>query len=521
MRRSLVAMITFCAFAAAAVPAQEANPFEARARAVTDRPEFRHAIWGIAVVDLATGQPLYARNSDQLFIAASTTKLLTEGTALALLGRDRRFETRVYRTGEVSRSGVLRGDLVLVASGDPNLSARVRPDDTLAFEDEDHSYGGSPDTRAVPGDPLLVVRELADAIAAKGIRRVRGRILVDDTLFAGGDRELGTGVVISPIVVNDNLIDVTVAPGAQVGAPVKLDTSPPTAYVRVINRAKTGAASSKDDVHPEQEVQRPDGGYDVTVAGSFPIDKPATLGSYPVPSPADFARILLIEALASRGVRVTPKRHSPPADFATLAKLYTAERLVAEHLSPPFREEAKVTLKVSQNLHASLTPRLVGALLRKDKEQTGFDLEREFLASLGLDLGGAQQADGAGGDARFSPAFMTGYLVAMSKRPESADFRAALPVLGRDGTLHDIQPQSPAAGKVSAKTGTFTLDDPLNRRTLVTAKALAGYATTASGRNVAFALFVNNVAVDDKPGETKRVAGQALGEVAAAIWESF
>ncbi len=36
----------------------------------------------------------------------------------------------------------LGGDLVLVASGDTNLSGRIRVGDTLAFENVDHTYGG-------------------------------------------------------------------------------------------------------------------------------------------------------------------------------------------------------------------------------------------------------------------------------------------------------------------------------------------------------------------------------------------
>src|SRR6185503_16771283 len=114
------------------------------------------------------------------------------------------FTTRVYRTGPV-RAGVLEGDLVLLASGDPNISARLKPDGTLAFENVDHSYDADPHTRAVPGNPLLVLNALARQVRAAGIRHVRGSVIVDASLFAEGDRELGTGVVISPIVVNDNL----------------------------------------------------------------------------------------------------------------------------------------------------------------------------------------------------------------------------------------------------------------------------------------------------------------------------
>ena len=169
-----------------------------RIQSIMDRPEFRHAIFGIEFYSLDAGKPIYTINADKLFTPGSTTKLLTEGTALALLGADFRFHTRVYRTGAVDSEGTLDGDLVLVASGDPNLSGRITADDTLAFENEDHSYDGDANTRAVPGDPLLVIRRLAQQVAAKNIKKIRGRIIVDASLFREGARELGTGVVMSP-----------------------------------------------------------------------------------------------------------------------------------------------------------------------------------------------------------------------------------------------------------------------------------------------------------------------------------
>ena len=505
---------------AAPLAAQAPAPLAARIESILGRPEFRHTLWGIEFLDLETNQPVYTLNADKLFVPGSTTKLLTEGTALGLLGADHRFKTRIYRTGDVGRGGVLKGDLVLVASGDPNLSARVRPDGTLAFENEDHSYDGDPNTRAVPGDPLLVVRELAAQVAAKGIRRVDGRVLVDASLFPEGPRELGTGVVISPIVVNDNLVDMTVGPGAAPDAPATLTVSPATSYVTFVNQITTGAPDSRPLLRLASDTANPDGSHKVTLAGSFPAGKPPILYSYPVPEPSRFAQVVLTQALAEKGVAVKKTRISAAADFAALAKRYTDDRVVAEHVSPPFREEVKVTLKVSQNLHASLTPLLLAALLRKDKDQTGFDLERDFLTSLGLDLSGAQQADGAGGDAHYTPAFMVAYLAAMAKRPDFAVFHSALPVLGRDGTLVDIQTDSPAAGQVHAKTGTYGVNDPLNRRVLVTGKGLAGYLTTAAGRRLAFAIYANNVSVSKEPNETKRVVGQALGEIAAAAYEA-
>src|ERR1043166_5009337 len=118
----------------------QSNTVAKRIQGIMDRPEFRHALFGIEFYSLDTHKVIYGINADKLFTPGSTTKLLTEGTALGLLGADYRFRTRVYRTGRVDGDGVLDGDVILVASGDPNLSGRLRDDGTLAFENEEHSY---------------------------------------------------------------------------------------------------------------------------------------------------------------------------------------------------------------------------------------------------------------------------------------------------------------------------------------------------------------------------------------------
>ena len=170
-----------------------------------------------------------------------------------------------------------------------------------------------------------------------------------------------------------------------------------------------------------------------------------------------------------KGIAATVPPPSEKVDFSAVAAAYTAENVVAEHVSPPLSEEIKVTLKVSQNLHATMTPFILGEALAhktKDIDQAGFDLERAFLMKAGLDLSGASQGDGAGGaqSAYFTPDFMVHYLAFMSRQKDFSVFENALPVLGRDGTLWNIQVNSPAAGHVFAKTGTFDAYDNLNRR---------------------------------------------------------
>ncbi len=116
---------------------------------------------------------------------------------------------------------------------------------------------------------------------------------------------------------------------------------------------------------------------------------------------------------------------------------------------------------------------------------------------------------------------MVHYLLSMSKQKNFEDFYSALPILGKDGSLFKIQVNSPAAGHVHAKTGTYAVYDALNKNLLVTGKGLAGYMETASGQHLILALYVNNVAVSaEDPDATSKVAGEALGEIAGAAYDA-
>src|SRR5215212_3159823 len=237
------AVLVILGAAATPVTAQSAASLAAKLAEISKRPELVHATFGVAAYDLDTKQIVFGLNAEQLFTPGSTTKLLTTGTAMGLLGADYKFHTPVYRIGPVV-NGVLQGDLVIVGSGDPNLSGRIRGD-TLGFANEDHSYAGRGDSIAKAiGDPLFVMREFATQIAAKGIRQIDGRVLVDLSLFPQGDRELGTSVVISPIVVNDNVVDLLIKPGAKEGEPANIRVSPDLGLFNLVNEVVTGAPHS-------------------------------------------------------------------------------------------------------------------------------------------------------------------------------------------------------------------------------------------------------------------------------------
>lgn len=495
--------------------AQTHTDFEKRFKAVMSRPEYRHSRFGVEVYSPEQHKVLYAWNAQELFIPGSTTKILTVGTALELLGPDFRFHTRVYRTGPLE-NGTINGDLVLVAGGDPDLSGRIQPDGTMVFENEDHSYDGFAAAKAVPGDPLMVIRELASKVASKGVKHIAGRVRVDVSLFPEGQRELGTRVVISPVVVNDNLVDVMVTPGREGDAPT-LVMSPQTRYVTIRNQVKTIASGGPTELQWTNDTAGPDGTHAVTLTGTVPAGANPRLRAYRVPAPSRFAEVVLAEILESMGVQIGGADMGP-------AHSYKPEAELADHVSPPLREEARITLKVSQNLHASMMPYILGVSgvnRQGDPQEIGFGRESEMLRKAGLDITGAVQNDGAGGAALFTPDFMVQFLLHLSGQPFFPDFLKALPVLGRDGTLFDIQTDSPAAGHVFAKTGTYGSGNALTGGGVIDGKGLAGFVDTRNGPRLIFAAYVNFVPIAEMNEESTRKVGQALGEIAAAAYDGF
>lgn len=503
------------------------NQLDLQVKAIVSQSQYEHAHFGVEVYSLDEGRVVYLLNGEDLFIPGSTAKLLTEGTALELLGPEHRFHTRVYKTGPVDSNGTLKGDLVLVASGDPNLSGRIESGAKIAFENEDHSYSESSSyAKVVPGDPLLVIRELASQVAAHGIKKLDGRVMVDASLFPEGERELGTGVVISPISLNDNLIDLTIRPSHIEGALATIEISPETSYLALIDNVVTGSTGSKPEINVLRETSDSDSSVSVTISGSIPLDSPLILRTYSVPKPSRFAQVTFTEALRTAGIQMSFPTATGPGDFKDIASAYVHSNLVAEHISPPLSEEIRLTLKVSQNLHAAMMPFILGAVLKPDSQdpgQNGFDLEHDFLAGAGLDLTSISQADGAGlaPSSYISPDFMVHYLAFMSKEKSFSIFEDSLPVLGKDGSLWNIESESLAAGHVYAKPGTFESYDALNKRPMLNCKGLAGYMNTADGRHLAFAAYVNHFSnFTDDPAILPKVAGRSLAQIATAIYST-
>lgn len=481
-------------------------------------PQFKPAHWGILVVDLASGAMVHEVNADHLFAPASTTKLYSVAAALTTLGADYHFRTPVYRRGEVDANGGLHGDLVLVASGDLSFGGRTDPSGHIAYTDSDHTYANG-NNKAVwtNPDPLAGLEHLAHEVAASGIKRVLGDVLVDDRLFERAESTGSGPRRLSPVLVNDNLVDVLVTP-TQPGRPASIAYRPQSQAVTVDAQVET----IKNGGKPAIRISSAGSGR-IIVRGQIPGGHAPVLRVAEVEDPASFARALFIEALTRAGVALTASpltvnrsdRLPAPEAVPSLPKL-------TELTSPPFAESVRLILKVSHNLHASTLPLLLAAHQGKRTLAEGLRLERDALARLGVPVETISFGGGAGGsNADWTTPRATVFLLrAMAKRPDFAVYDAGLPVLGEDGTLaHAVDANSPARGKVHAKTGTYYVDNGLNGRALLTSKALAGYLTAASGRRLAFSLVVNNVHLGDSD-EADRI-GRVLGRICEILYSAL
>src|SRR5262249_38509244 len=144
------------------------------------------------------------------------------------------FQTPVVRRGEVDKEGTLHGDLILVAQGDLSLGGRTGPNGELLFQDNDHSYaGGNPASTLVEADPLAGLDHLAREVYGAGIRWVTGEVTVEDRLFAPAASSGSGPSVVSPVVLNDNVVDVVLTPAAKPGEPATLATVPATPFLAI------------------------------------------------------------------------------------------------------------------------------------------------------------------------------------------------------------------------------------------------------------------------------------------------
>jgi D-alanyl-D-alanine carboxypeptidase/D-alanyl-D-alanine-endopeptidase (penicillin-binding protein 4) len=476
--------------------AQQASPgidktatlgeLQSRIAALLDQPKFASARWGVQITT-TEGGVIFERDVDKSFTPASNMKLYTSAAALEAFGPEFKIKTSVYATHPVAKNGVLKGNLILYGRGDPNLSPRFDTIDSDRYDE------------LKPADTITAIERLADQIKAAGIKTVTGNLIGDDSFFAGDllgpgwewdDAQFYYGAEVSALTVNDNSVEFTVTPATRSGAPPSIKVQPQTAYLKIVNNARTVA-----DGQTRIGVFRPLDSNTVEFFGTIPRGASDFKVDIAAHDPAKFAAELLKEALARRGVRVRGRVERYDA-VARVAKPFDESKLleVAFVVSQPLAEMVKVINKQSQNLHAELALRLLGTRHAdarslddygrpKATATFGAEIRRQFLQRAGIEVAPLSLRDGSGLARQdlVTPRSTTRLLQFMLTHPHSKTWLESLTIAGVDGTLQRRMRDSAAANNMRGKTGTLTY-----------VNALSGYIKTRRGQPLILSMMGNN-----------------------------
>lgn len=437
-------------FIACLPPAATAALPEAIGRAAREAgiPEASIGLW---VAPAGGGPVRLAHNATQAMSPASVMKLAPSVAALDRLGPAWTWKTRAWLAGPL-RDGVLDGDLLIAASGDPDLTW-----DRL-------------------GQWLRDWR-------ARGLREIRGDIVIDSSLYAppppaeafDGAPQRAYNARPEAFLVNFGALSLRLAPDA--AGNVAASALTPAAPLPLSNRLRAATGACGDWRNAVRAVFRPEGrGLALSLEGQYPAACGERQLNLRVDDATRWAGMVIRAQWQELGGSWTGTARSGRAD--------PAGQPFSVWESPPLPELLRDMNKWSNNVMArqvliALGDDGAGAL----DPHKGIAALQGWMRGAGLDPAQWSFENGSGlsRTERATPAGLGGLLQFAWRSPRMPEFVQGLPVIGRDGTLRSRLVDSPLAGRGYVKTG--TLDG---------VRSAAGYILDANGHWQAFALILNH-----------------------------
>lgn len=421
-----------------------------------------------------------SHHPEQLLSGASNIKLYTTAAALVRLGPDFRFETK-FASDATIQNGVLEGDLWIIGGGDPTLTS------------EDRLCEG--------GATAAITRAVAE-LANRGVRRVRGAVVLDDRYFSDAkyhpgwpshDRGKPHAIDVSALCAEHHKIEVTARAS---GGGAEIDLRPQMSGLRIENNVNIVAKGAAKGI-----VARVDGDT-LRVSGSVASGDADSTSLYMLDGPKLFGHVALrafenCSISVDHGARPAGLLEAAPRNV--MVKLQSASTLA---------DVVNVTNRESDNLYAEMLLKILGAKFGgAGTSAAGVEVVRGVLRELGVPVEGYAAVDGCGlaRDSRISPATTVALLAAMSRTRFYDIYKNSLPGAGESpGTLRKRMKESLFSGRVRAKTG--SLDG---------VTSLSGYVDAANGETFVFSCLTNytEFAGSFKPDEDRCV--RALVEVGA------
>ena len=434
-----------------------------------ERSEFANARWGVFVVSLQDGRVLAARDAQKLFTPASVQKLLTSVVALDKLGADFRWKTSVFATDKIE-NGALAGDLILYGQGAPDLS------------DEG-------------------IENLADQLKSKGLQKVKGDVIGDESFFTGDNYGDGWawnelqwyyGAEASALSINRNQVDLNLENGKP---------SASTTLMQISGEVKPNQNGETESIGVKREL----GENRVYVWGE---GKNLNV-RVAMQNPALWSAQIFKEALRKKGIAVEGDAKAANWKTENRSNIENAPELAAVE-SRALGEIVTKMNKDSVNLYAELILRTLGKKFgteapdenpkiqkTRGDDSAGASVIKKWLTENGAAFQETEAVRDGSGLSRLNlltPETIGRALIAAARIKAAETFKNSLPAAATDGTLRGRLANS--RGKILAKTGSITH-----------AASLAGYAKNER-ETLAFVILCNN--------ETRKAESSVLIDAIAA-----
>ena len=423
----------------------------ARALAEAGIPESATAFY---VHEIGAERPLLAVGADRAMNPASTIKLVTTYAALELLGPAFQWVTEAYAAGALS-DGVLAGDLVLKGRGDPKLTLE---------------------------NFWLLVRSLR----GRGLREIRGDLVLDRTYFAANDhdparfdeqptRPYNTGP--DALLVNFKAVRLTFVPDSETRL-VRILAEPALPQVQIVNRLALVSGPCGDWASRlKVDAQGGSAATRLTFSGRYAASCGERERSYSVLPHAQYVLGLFRELWRELGGKFTGTVRD--------GTVGADARLIAAVESPPLAQVVRDMNKFSNNVMARqlfLTLGAEGAGEPATPEKADRVI-REWLAGKGLSVPELILENGSGlsRTERISARNLGLLLLASFRSPVMPELIASLPLVAVDGTMKKRLSDADVAGQAHIKTGSLT-----------GVRSIAGYVLDAQGRRLVVVSIVNH-----------------------------
>lgn len=393
----------------------------------------RHASVGVSVVSLDSMKVIGEYNPYQSQITASTMKTVTSATALNLLGKDFRFHTKVFVNGKVDKDGRMYGNLIICGGGDPTLGSEHMPQD-VSFVDS-----------------------VVSVLKTKGIKEIRGTVVVDDTAFPSPyvpaswmieDLGYGYGTSVHALNFADNTMTLNMNIGSDV---FEYNTDYTQTYLKVENHCNVMKEETDSLCYTDMSRHLDIENDILHIFGNIkPYKGKKTIAN---PSPDLLLRDSMEVALKNAGIKILHKNYKK--------KSKQGSKLLLDYTSPELVDIVQSLLVRSDNMYTECVLRAIAANAHKEPTASnGVEIVKEFWKERGVDVTGLFMLDGSGlSRTNKAPvSFFTHMLSVAEKELKSCgvDFHTLFPVAGENGTVRRVAAKTPAAGKFALKSGSMS-----------------------------------------------------------------